>query len=139
MGKDITLIQIPCWWDKTQQSLVATIKAARPDLLRHMQVDTQPIPRLTPSRVLNHFNKLQPRVEDIGEPMTACFMTLTDVNPKGWWMFEKYDGIRAFWNPNKRSFFSRFGRAFDIPQEIIDSMPTNIFFDGLEETSLKNR
>jgi len=62
--------------------------------------------------------------------MTACFMTLTDVNPKGWWMFEKYDGIRAFWNPNKRSFFSRFGRAFDIPQEIIDSMPTNIFFDG---------
>jgi len=44
-------------------------------------------------------------------------------------MFEKYDGIRAFWNPEKKAFLSRFGKTFNIPTEFISSMPT-IFLDG---------
>jgi hypothetical protein len=44
-------------------------------------------------------------------------------------MFEKYDGIRAFWNPLQRAFFSRGGKKFDLPSWIITSMP-NIFLDG---------
>jgi len=46
------------------------------------------------------------------------------------WMFEKYDGVRAFWNPEKKQFYSRFGRAFNIPGRIIDAMPTDLFLDG---------
>jgi len=45
-------------------------------------------------------------------------------------MFEKYDGIRAFWNPVKQSFYSRFGRKLDIPQYIVDTMPAHMFLDG---------
>jgi len=45
-------------------------------------------------------------------------------------MFEKYDGVRGFWNPEKRQFYSRRGNVLKMPQEIIDSMPTDIFLDG---------
>jgi len=45
-------------------------------------------------------------------------------------MFEKYDGVRGFWNPLKKAFYSRKGNKFTIPQEIIDSMPTDTFLDG---------
>ena len=46
------------------------------------------------------------------------------------WLFEKYDGIRGFWNPLKKTMFSRSGKRFDLPQEIIDSMPQHLFLDG---------
>jgi len=46
-------------------------------------------------------------------------------------MFEKYDGVRGFWNPLKKAFYSRKGNKFtNIPQDVIDSMPTDIFLDG---------
>jgi len=44
-------------------------------------------------------------------------------------MLEKYDGVRAFWNPQSRCFYSRTGLKKNLPQDIIDSMP-NIFLDG---------
>ena len=45
-------------------------------------------------------------------------------------MFEKYDGVRGFWNPLKKAFFSRRGNRFTFPQEIIDAMPSDLFLDG---------
>jgi len=45
-------------------------------------------------------------------------------------MFEKYDGLRGFWNPIKRAFYSRTGNQFSLPKEVIDSMPDDIFLDG---------
>jgi len=45
-------------------------------------------------------------------------------------MFEKYDGVRGFWNPVKRAFFSRNGIKFGtIPEEITNTMP-DMFLDG---------
>ena len=46
------------------------------------------------------------------------------------WVFEKYDGIRGFWNPLKKAMFSRTGKRFDLPQEVIDDMPSDLFLDG---------
>ena len=46
------------------------------------------------------------------------------------WIFEKYDGVRGFWNPLKKTFFSRKGNAINIPKEITDTMPENLFLDG---------
>ena len=46
------------------------------------------------------------------------------------WMFEKYDGVRGFWNPMKRVFYSRHGKKLTLPPEIIDLMPNDIFLDG---------
>lgn len=46
------------------------------------------------------------------------------------WLFEKYDGIRGFWNPFKRAFYSRTGTVFAVPDEIINTMPTEKILDG---------
>jgi len=45
-------------------------------------------------------------------------------------VFEKYDGIRGFWNPLKKAVYSRLGNKFDLPQEVIDEMPPDMFLDG---------
>jgi len=46
-------------------------------------------------------------------------------------LFEKYDGVRGFWNPVKKAFYSRNGKIFEnIPQDIIAVMPQDLFLDG---------
>jgi len=45
-------------------------------------------------------------------------------------MFEKYDGVRAFWVPEKRTFYSRNGNPLSLPQEVVDSMPADLYLDG---------
>lgn len=45
-------------------------------------------------------------------------------------MFEKYDGVRGFWNPLKRSFYSRTGKRIELPQAIIEALPRDLFLDG---------
>jgi len=45
-------------------------------------------------------------------------------------MFEKYDGVRGFWNPLKKAFYSRQGNAYQMPPEIVLAMPTGLFLDG---------
>ena len=46
------------------------------------------------------------------------------------WMFEKYDGVRGFWNPIKKAFYSRKGNILALPPQVIEAMPTNVFLDG---------
>jgi len=50
--------------------------------------------------------------------------------PLNRWMFEKYDGVRAFWNPLKKAFFSRFGNKLMIPDKVVAAMPSAMFLDG---------
>jgi ATP-dependent DNA ligase len=44
-------------------------------------------------------------------------------------MFEKFDGVRGFWNPHQKTFFSRTGKPFLFPSHIISLMP-NVILDG---------
>jgi len=132
---------------------MATIQQYRPDLLQGRESGDVAIPEEIPSELLA---KQTPHVPDIGQPMTACFITQTNTNPIGWyllshislkqsfccrlsywflvliirWLFEKYDGMRGFWNHTKRMFFSRNGNKINAPQFLIDLMPTDIFLDG---------
>jgi len=111
---------------------VATIRNVRPDLLTEeaatlVERMSRAIPSEPPPQF---FEKDTPRIEGVGEPTTACFFTLSNVNPTGWWMLEKYDGIRGFWNPNTKTFYSRRGTKLFIPQDITDAMPDDIFLDG---------
>lgn len=99
----------------------------------------------------NFLQKHIPTIVDIGQPTTACFFTLSNVDPTGWqvfafflgyitrhsanqihrWVFEKYDGVRGFWNPLKQTFYSRNGNKLKLPQKIIDAMPKKpLFLDG---------
>ena len=178
-AKGITLITVPCWWDGKKErlidhpssltlpllypdfpknnSLVATIQKERPEMLQEEIAGPEEIPSEAPD---GFFKEKTAQIEDIGEPVNACFFTLSSVDPTNWyvlrcckcarvyvwrvsvrvqeltryvyvrWMFEKYDGVRGFWNPTKKAFYSRRGNTFtSIPQHIIDSMP-DIFLDG---------
>lgn len=50
------------------------------------------------------------------------------VNPKGWWMSEKFDGYRSVWNG--QYFQSRSKKRFDAPDWFIDIMPPGVPLDG---------
>ena len=50
------------------------------------------------------------------------------VDPKGWWASEKFDGYRAIWNG--KSFVSRNGKPYVVPEWFRELMPVGIALDG---------
>ena len=46
----------------------------------------------------------------------------------GWWISEKLDGIRAFWNG--KHFYSRAGNRFFAPLFFTEKLPSNVCLDG---------
>ncbi len=49
-------------------------------------------------------------------------------NPRGWWMSEKLDGVRAIWNG--RTLISRTGKEFCAPDWFIRDLPDSVMLDG---------
>lgn len=104
-------------------------------------MNAAPIPEAMPSGFLERQRAV---IADIGEAPTACFMTGSREDLQNWycdsdllnysqmrrWLFEKYDGVRGFWNPLKRAFFSRSGSVLSLPERITAAMPVDIFLDG---------
>lgn len=100
--KGITLVTVPCWWDGKEErykhylpflalkpllsdSLAATITSARPDLGSFLPLVTaEPIPPEMPAGFKENTEASVVNIEDIGQPTTACFMTRSNVDPKGW-------------------------------------------------------
>lgn len=50
------------------------------------------------------------------------------LNPQGWWMSEKLDGIRAIWTGEH--LISRNGNRFSAPAEFTAHLPKGIWLDG---------
>ena len=46
-----------------------------------------------------------------------------DTDVTGWWMSEKLDGVRAYWDGN--TFFSRLGNEFMAPDWFVDGLPSD--------------
>ena len=46
----------------------------------------------------------------------------------GWWISEKLDGVRAYWDG--RSFYSRLGNEFIPPSWFVKDLPTDMTLDG---------
>jgi len=51
-----------------------------------------------------------------------------DLDPSGWWMSEKLDGVRAYWDGVK--FWSRLGGTFDAPEWFTRDLPKTTHLDG---------
>jgi DNA ligase-1 len=49
------------------------------------------------------------------------------MDPSGWWMSEKFDGMRLFWDGSQ--FFSRSGNKINVPDFITSALP-NVPLDG---------
>lgn len=45
------------------------------------------------------------------------------IDPAGWWMSEKLDGLRAYWDG--KQFWSRLGNAFHVPDYFIEGLPNH--------------
>jgi len=45
-------------------------------------------------------------------------------------MFEKYDGVRGFWNPKKSIMYSRKAREINLPPDIVAALPRDLYLDG---------
>jgi DNA ligase-1 len=51
-----------------------------------------------------------------------------DKDPKGYWLSEKLDGVRAWWDGEK--LWSRTGHAWNPPQWFLNRLPRDLFLDG---------
>lgn len=49
-------------------------------------------------------------------------------DPTGWWISEKYDGLRAYWDGKK--FVSRAGNLFFAPEYFTETLPYDVTLDG---------
>src|SRR5205814_8299021 len=50
------------------------------------------------------------------------------IDPTGWWMSEKYDGLRAYWDGQK--LWSRKGNLIHAPDYFLAEFPSHIVLDG---------
>ncbi len=48
----------------------------------------------------------------------------------GWLLFTKTDGVRAYYDHKDKKFYSRTGKEYTMPKNIIDQMPTDFSLDG---------
>ena len=52
--------------------------------------------------------------------ITATLWNVTD-NPNGWWLSEKFDGIRMYWTGS--DFYSRQGNKIHVPLSLKNQLP----------------
>jgi DNA ligase-1 len=50
------------------------------------------------------------------------------IDPTGWWMSEKYDGLRGYWDGRK--LWSRKGQAIQAPEYFLAELPRDVALDG---------
>ncbi|EIN04603.1 hypothetical protein PUNSTDRAFT_92533 [Punctularia strigosozonata HHB-11173 SS5] len=51
-------------------------------------------------------------------------------DPTGWWMSEKLDGVRTYYDGVANKMYSRLGNAFTPPDWFLDKLPKDITLDG---------
>ena len=127
------MVEIPYWWDRKLSSIAATVYNSRPDLF-DIKPEGTPIPLIPPSTaepksivlfLALNLTHLGPSIELF---MTATEWDSSTMEPKGWYMTEKYDGMRLYWNGTQ--FLSRQGKAIKVPESILKQMPSSAVLDG---------
>jgi DNA ligase-1 len=61
--------------------------------------------------------------DGVAPPVLLAHKWETDHDPKGWWMSEKLDGVRAYWDGE--GFLSRLGNRFAAPPWFVENLPAN--------------
>jgi DNA ligase-1 len=54
--------------------------------------------------------------------MTATMWNSESMEPTGWWMTEKFDGVRLYWDGN--ALFTRQGNRVKAPEIFTRQLPT---------------
>eukprot|EP00026_Physarum_polycephalum_P000561 Phypoly_transcript_00562.p1 GENE.Phypoly_transcript_00562~~Phypoly_transcript_00562.p1 ORF type:complete len:1320 (+),score=101.35 Phypoly_transcript_00562:116-4075(+) len=125
-----TLIIVPCWWDSTVASLEATISFHRPDLVHnpaeHLPISVNPPLFFYESNVPQNV-----RLMLASFPSSASVVDVSITNQ--WWMGEKYDGVRCFWDPHDKQLYTRHGQEIKMHPKftsVYSNTSPHIVLDG---------
>lgn len=66
--------------------------------------------------------------EGAAPPLLLAHRWENDVDLTGWWMSEKLDGVRAYWDGSK--LVSRLGNTFHAPEWFLEKLPRDMPLDG---------
>jgi len=69
-----------------------------------------------------------PRPEKQAPHLLLAKVWDSSIDPTGWWMSEKYDGLRGYWDGRK--LWSRNGNLIHAPDYFLAELPRNIALDG---------
>jgi DNA ligase 1 len=68
------------------------------------------------------------KVEKVGAPALLLANKWENQDPTGWWISEKLDGVRAYWDGKR--FLSRLGNVFYAPEWFVKDLPSDSTLDG---------
>lgn len=66
---------------------------------------------------------------DTASYVILCLEKKMQLDPTGWWLSEKYDGIRAYWDGNGKLYF-RTGKEIHAPRTFLRLLPVGLPLDG---------
>src|SRR5262245_16335383 len=117
----------PAWRNQSAPIGLRTCKHLRAYL--GDDVETRRIGAAAPQRSAPSGAK-RPLATDDGEkpPLLLAHKWEHDHDPTGWWMSEKLDGIRAYWDGE--AFISRLGNKFYAPEWFIADLPADTLAGG---------
>ena len=69
-----------------------------------------------------------PAVEKAGPALLLANVWNPTIDPTGWWISEKFDGLRGYWDGRK--LWSRKGTAISAPDYFLAELPRDIALDG---------
>ena len=69
-----------------------------------------------------------PATENQTPPLLLANVWNPSIDPTGWWMSEKYDGLRGYWDGQK--LWSRKGNPIHAPNYFLAELPHDIALDG---------
>lgn len=61
-------------------------------------------------------------------PLLLAHSWENDIDPTGWWLSEKLDGVRAYWDGKR--LVSRLGNTFVAPDWFVGALPEDMHLDG---------
>eukprot|EP00026_Physarum_polycephalum_P002315 Phypoly_transcript_02321.p1 GENE.Phypoly_transcript_02321~~Phypoly_transcript_02321.p1 ORF type:complete len:804 (+),score=106.81 Phypoly_transcript_02321:71-2482(+) len=117
-----SLVTVPCWWDGSIESLAATIREKRPDLLQKYASSSSVIPPIPPS---DYFQDAS--IPDIGSLTIPSHAIDSHFDPSSWWMTEKYGGIRFCWNWKRNKLYNKYGQDLTYFSSCVNTLPRCIF------------
>ena len=117
----VFMCSCPAWKNQSAPIDARTCKHLRAYLGN--DEETQRVGSAAPQRSAATIKKDTAAAEGKAPPLLLAHKWETDNDPTGWWMSEKLDGIRAYWDGE--SFTSRLGNKFFAPDWFISDLPAD--------------
>eukprot|EP01114_Cavostelium_apophysatum_P021346 TRINITY_DN7423_c0_g1_i1.p1 TRINITY_DN7423_c0_g1~~TRINITY_DN7423_c0_g1_i1.p1 ORF type:complete len:1013 (-),score=259.24 TRINITY_DN7423_c0_g1_i1:4-3042(-) len=138
----ITLIEIPFWWNKSRSALGLTILRSSPELqLNKFKPFGKAVDEAMPTNLQNYLTEsldvIESKVVASARPVLLTSglhfaypqYWPEDADPTGWWVSEKFNGVRAGWTEDRR-LISESGRVFFPPDSFLVKFPDELPMDG---------